>query len=153
MTQNHIIKITENRKARHNYHLEDKFEAGVVLKGSEVKSLRSGNANIKDSYAAIKNGEVFIFQLHISPYKFATHVSHDPLRTRKLLLHKKEIKKLYGKVHGKGYSLIPTRVYFKDGKVKIEIALARGKRLYDKREDIKRRDAKRELDRARKEHG
>ncbi len=153
MAENHIIKITENRKARFNYHLEDEFEAGIVLVGSEVKSLRNGSANLKDSYAGIRNGEVFVFQMHIGPYKFATHENHEPLRPRKLLLHKKEIKKLYGKINEKGYSLIPIKVYFKNGKVKMRLALAKGKRLIDKRETIKQRDAKRDLERARKERG
>jgi SsrA-binding protein len=152
LEQNHIKKVTENRKARYNYHIEDEYEAGMVLSGPEVKSLRNGSANLKDSYASIKNNEVFVYQMHIGRYKFDTNESYDPLRPRKLLLNKKEIKKLYGKVNEKGYSLIPLKVYFKNGKAKIVIAIARGKRLYDKRETIKNRDAKRELDRARKEH-
>lgn len=151
MQQGHIKKVTENRKARHNYHIEEEIEAGIVLVGSEVKSLRNGNANLKDSYANIKNGEVFVYQMHIGPYKFATHIAHDPERPRKLLLHKKEINKLYGKINEKGQSLIPLKLYFKNGKVKITIAVARGKRLYDKRESIKQRDAKREMDRIKKE--
>ncbi len=152
MEPKHIKKVAENRKARYNYHIEDEYEAGMVLVGSEVKSLRNGHANLKDSYASIQNGEVFVHQMHIGQYRYATHENHAPLRPRKLLLHKKEIKKLYGRVNEKGYALIPLKVYFKNGKVKIVIALAKGKRLYDKRETIKRRDAKRELDRARKEH-
>ncbi len=152
MEQNHIKKVTENRKARYNYHIEDEYEAGMVLTGPEVKSLRNGSANLKDSYAGIKNGEVFVYQMHIGRYKYDANEGYDPLRPRKLLLNKKEIKKLYGKVNEKGYSLIPLKVYFKNGKAKIVIAIARGKRLYDKRETIKKRDAKRELDRARKEH-
>jgi SsrA-binding protein len=144
--------IAENRKARHEYHIEDEFEAGMVLLGTEVKSLRLGHASLKDSYARIKDGEVFIYQMNISAYPFAHYDNHDPLRPRKLLLHNYEIKKLYGKVNEKGYSLIPLRLYFKNGKVKILIALARGKHAHDKRETIRQRDQKRELDRAKKDY-
>lgn len=150
--ENHIKIVTENRKARHNYFIEDKFEAGMVLKGTEVKSLRLGNANLKDSYARIVNGEVFVQQMHIGAYPFAYYGNHDPLRRRKLLLHKNEIKRLYSKVNEKGSSLIPLRVYFKGGKVKITIAIAKGKRKYDKRETIRKRDEKREIDRARRNY-
>ena len=150
--KNHIKIVTENRKARHNYFIEDKFEAGMVLKGTEVKSLRLGNANLKDSYARIVNGEVFVHQMHIGAYPFAYYGNHDPLRPRKLLLHKNEIKRLYSKVNEKGSSLIPLRVYFKNGKVKITIALAKGKRKYDKRETIRKRDEKREIERARRNY-
>ena len=146
----HNKTIAENRKARYNYFIEDEYEAGMVLVGTEVKSLRIGSANLKDSYAKIKNGEVFVYQMHIGPYPYAHYENHDPLRPRKLLLHKREIKKLYGKVNEMGFSLIPLRVYFKSGKAKMTIALAKGKRKYDKRETIRRRDEKRELDRARK---
>jgi SsrA-binding protein len=145
--------VTENRKARHNYHLDEQFEAGMVLTGTEVKSLRMGRANLKDAYARVVNGEVFLYQMHISPYPFAHYDNHDPLRPRKLLLHAHEIKRLYGKVNEKGYALVPLRIYFKRGKVKVVIALARGKRSYDKREAIRKRDETRELDRARKERG
>ncbi len=124
----------------------------MVLLGTEVKSLRDGRANLKDAYARIKNGEVFLHQMHIGPYAFAYYDNHDSLRKRKLLLHKTEIKKLYAKVNEKGYSLIPLRVYFKGGRAKVVLALARGKRQYDKRQDIRQRDQKRELDRARKEY-
>lgn len=144
--------ITENRKARYEYHFEDTYEAGMVLKGTEVKSLRQGRVNLKDSYASIKNGEVWVHQLHISPYPFAYYGNHDPLRPRKLLLHRREIDKLYGKLNEQGHTLIPIRMYFKGGKVKIALALAKGKRKHDKREAIRRRDEKRELDRARKEY-
>ena len=150
--ENHIKIVTENRKARHNYFIEDKYEAGMVLKGTEVKSLRLGNANLKDSYARIVNGEVFVHQMHIGAYPFAYYENHNPLRPRKLLLHKNEIKKLYGKVNEKGSSLIPLRVYFKGGKVKITIAIAKGKRKYDKRETIRKRDEKREIERARRNY-
>jgi SsrA-binding protein len=145
-----IKLIAENRKARHDYNIEDTYEAGIVLVGTEVKSLRMGKANLKDSYARIKNGEVFVYQMHIGAYPFAYYNNHDPLRSRKLLLHNYEIKKLYGKVNEKGYSLIPLKMYFKDGKVKLSLALARGKQSHDKREPIRRRDQKRELERERK---
>jgi SsrA-binding protein len=144
--------IAENRKARRNYFIIDEYEAGLVLKGTEVKSLRMGRANLKDSYARIKNGEVFVYQLHIAPYPFAHYDNHDPLRPRKLLLHKHEIKRLYGKVNEKGHTLVPLRLYFKGGKAKILLALAKGKRTYDKREAIKRRDEKRDLERERKNY-
>jgi SsrA-binding protein len=144
--------IAQNRRARRDYFIVDEFEAGLVLKGTEVKSLRQGQANLKDSYARIKNGEVFVFQLHIAPYPFAYYDNHDPLRPRKLLLHKHEIKRLYGKVNEKGLSLIPLRLYFKNGKVKIVVALVKGKRKYDKREAIKSRDEKRDLDREMKNY-
>jgi len=142
--------VAENRKARHNYFIEDTYEAGMVLTGTEVKSLRQGRANLKDSYARIKNGEVYVYQMHISPYPFAYYDNHEPLRPRKLLLHKSEINKLYGKINEMGHSLIPLKLYFKNGKVKILLALAKGKRKYDKRETIRQRDGQRELDRARK---
>jgi len=144
--------VTVNRKARHDYFIEDEFEAGMVLQGTEVKSLRLGRANLKDSYARITNGEVFVHQMHISPYPFAYYDNHDPLRIRKLLLHAHEIKRLYGKVNEKGLSLIPLKVYFQKGKAKITLALARGKRKYDKRDTLRQRDQKKELDRARKDH-
>lgn len=150
MEKQPIKVVAENRKARHNYIIEDKYEAGIVLAGTEVKSLRMGKANLKDSYARIKNGEVFVYQMHIGAYPFAYFDNHDPLRPRKLLLHDYEIKKLYGKVNEKGYSLIPLRLYFRGGKAKLSVALARGKQSHDKRETIRRRDQKRELDRERK---
>jgi len=145
-----IKLVAENRKARHDYIIEDKFEAGIVLTGTEVKSLRMGKANLKDSYARIKNGEVFVYQIHIGVYPFAYYNNHDPLRPRKLLLHNYEIKKLYGKVNEKGYALIPLKIYFKDGKAKLALALAKGKQSQDKRETIRRRDQQRELERERK---
>ncbi len=141
--------VADNRKARFNYFIEDEFEAGIVLKGTEVKSMRNGKVNIKDAYAKIQNGEVFIYQMHIGVYPYAYYDNHDPLRVRKLLLNKREIQKLYGKVNEKGLSLIPLQVYFSDGKAKIKLALARGKHLYDKRESIRKRDAQRDFDRAR----
>ena len=153
MAKEPIKIIAENRKARHNYFIDDRFEAGMVLKGTEVKALRMGRCNIKDAYARIKNGEVFLHQMHIGEYPFAYYGNHDPLRPRKLLLHKHEIKRLYGKVNEKGLSLIPLRVYFKQGKAKTTLALAHGKRKYDKRETIRRRDEKRDLDRQRRHYG
>ena len=147
MENEHVKIIAENRKARRDYFIVAEYEAGMVLKGTEVKSLRQGRANLKDSYARIKNGEVFLYQMHIAPYPFAYYDNHDPLRPRKLLLHKQEIKRLYGKINEKGHSLVPLRLYFKGGKVKVLLALAKGKRKYDKREAIKRRDEQRDLDR------
>ena len=152
MNTTRIKIIAENRKARFNYFIDEEFEAGLVLLGTEVKSLRLGRANLKDAYARIKGGEVFVYQMHINPYPFAYYNNHDPLRPRKLLLHKREIKRLYGKVNEQGAALIPLKLYFKDGKVKIAIALAKGKRKYDKRETIRRRDEQREMDRARKKY-
>ncbi len=145
MNGKHIKIVTENRKARYNYFIEDTYEAGIVLVGTEVKSLRTGRAHLKDSYARIKNGEVFVYQMHIGTYPFAYYGNHDPLRPRKLLLHKKEIKKMYSKVNEMGFSLIPLKVYFENGKAKMTLCIAKGKRQYDKRETIKRRDWKREL--------
>lgn len=152
MAQEHIKLIAENRKARHDYFIEEEFEAGMVLMGTEVKSLRQGRANLKDAYGRIRKGEVYVHQMHISPYPFAYYDNHEPLRVRKLLLHKHEIKKLYGKMNERGYALIPLRLYFRDGKVKLLLALARGKKKYDKRESIRQREEKRNLDRQRKQY-
>ncbi len=140
--------IITNRKARHDYHIIDSYEAGIVLKGTEVKSLRLGRGNLKDSYARIENGEIFLYNFHISPYEFGNIYNHEPLRVRKLLLHKNEIKRLFTKTAERGLTLIPLRVYFKKGKVKVELALAKGKLLYDKREDLKKRDAELEVKKA-----
>ena len=146
------IKIVcQNRKARHDYFILDEYEAGMVLLGTEVKSLRLGRANIKDSHAKMRGGEVFLHNMHIGAYPFAATGNHDPERPRKLLLHKQEIKRLTGKILEKGHALIPLQVYFKDGKAKVLLALAKGKRKYDKREAIKKREEKRELDRAKRE--
>lgn len=152
MKDNHIKIVTENRKARYEYFIIDEYEAGMVLLGTEVKSLRLGSVNLKDSYARIKKGEVYVYQMHIGAYPFAYYDNHDPLRKRKLLLHKKEIKKLYGKVNEKGFSLIPLRVYFLNGKAKITIALAKGKRKYDKRAAIRKRDQDRDMERFKKDY-
>lgn len=143
--------VTENKKARFNYHIIAEYEAGMVLLGTEVKSLRLGRAHLKDAYAKIKKGEIFVHQMHIGPYPFAYYGNHEPLRVRKLLFHKHEIKRLIGKVNEKGFSLIPLRVCFKNGKAKISIALAKGKKAPDKREAIRRRDEKRDMERERKE--
>ena len=149
MTKKDIpIKIVcQNKMARINYEIDDTFEAGIVLVGTEVKSLRDGRANLKDSYAQVQNEEVYLHDLHISPYTFGNRYNHEPLRTRKLLLHKREIKRLYGKTKERGFSLIPTKMYFKNGKVKVEIGLGRGKKLHDKREDLKRREDQRDIER------
>jgi SsrA-binding protein len=147
-----IKLVCQNRKAFHDYEIVETLEAGLVLVGTEVKSLRAGRANLKDSYAKIKRGEAFLYDLHISPYSHAYFDNHDPERVRKLLLHRQEIKRLLGKTQEKGFSLIPLKIYFKAGKVKVEIALARGKKAYDKRESLKRKEEARELDRARKRY-
>lgn len=150
MEKGPIKIIAENRKARHDYLIVDQFEAGLVLTGTEVQSLRMGKANLKDSYARIKDGEVWLHQVHISPYPFAYYNNHEPLRVRKLLLHKREIARLYAKANEQGYTLVPLKLYFKDGKAKVTIALAKGKRQYDKRQSIRDREQKREMDRVRK---
>jgi SsrA-binding protein len=152
VAKDHIKIIAENRKARHEYFIEDEYEAGMVLKGTEVKSLRQGRANLKDSYAKVKNGELYVHQMHISPYPFAYYDNHDPLRIRKVLLHRYEIRRLYGKLSERGYALIPLRLYFREGKVKVLLGLAKGKRQYDKRDTLRRRDQKRDMDRIKKEY-
>jgi SsrA-binding protein len=140
--------ITQNKKARHEYHIIDTTEAGIVLRGTEVKSIREGKVNLSDSYASIENGEVFIINLHISPYEKANVFNHDPLRKRKLLLRRHEIRKLQGKVIERGFTLIPLSLYLRDNRwAKLELALVKGKKLYDRREDVKRRDYKREVER------
>jgi SsrA-binding protein len=146
-----IKPIAKNRKAYHNYFIEETFEAGIELKGTEVKSLRAGLSNLKDSYAVIKGGEAFIVGLHISPYAQGGIHNVDPDRTRKLLLHKREIRTLIGKTQEQGYTLIPTKLYFKDSRAKIEVGLAKSKKLHDKRRAMADRDAKRDIDRALRE--
>lgn len=143
--------LADNRKARHEYFIEDTYECGIALVGTEVKSIRSGKANIKDSYVKIKNAEAFIIGMHVSPYEKGNIFNRDPFRERKLLLHKREINKLGQLSLADGYSLIPLNLYLKDGLVKMEIAVAKGKKLYDKRHDIAERDAKRDIDRRTKE--
>ena len=140
--------ICQNKKARYDYHIVTSYEAGLILRGSEVKSCRLGKANLKDGYGRIKDGEIYLVNIHISPYAYAHQLNHDPLRARKLLLHKSEIKKLYGKIREKGLTLIPLKMYFKNGKVKVEMAVAKGKRVHDKREAIKKKDFSREAERA-----
>ena len=137
--------IAVNRKARHDYEVIDTFEAGIVLLGTEVKSLRAGKANLKDSYARIRNGELWLFGLHISPYSHGSYNNHIPERDRKLLLHKYEIRRLIGKVEEAGLTLVPLKLYFKNGKVKVLLGLARGRKQYDKRQVIAKREADRDL--------
>ena len=142
--------ICQNKKAFYNYFIEETYQAGISLLGTEVKSLREGRANLGDSYGTIKKGEIFLVDAHISPYSFANRFNHDPLRTRKLLLHKREIRRLIGKVKEKGFTLIPLRLYFSSGRVKVEMGLAKGKKLFDKRETLKRKTMEREMERGRK---
>jgi len=142
--------ICQNKKAFHNYFIEETYQAGISLLGSEVKSLREGKVNLGDSYGDIKRSELFLVDAHISPYPQANRLNHNPLRTRKLLLHKKEIKRLIGKVEQKGYTLIPVKLYFVNGKVKVDLALAKGKKLFDKRETLKKKTMEREMERGRK---
>jgi len=137
----------QNRKARHDYEILETLEAGIALQGTEVKSLREGKASLQDCYARVKEGQVFLYHFHISPYDKGNVYNHDPLRVRKLLLHRKEIRKLTGRVEEKGLTLVALKVYFKKGIAKVELALARGKKVYDKRESIAKRDAQREADR------
>lgn len=141
--------VASNRKARHDYDLLETLECGVILTGSEVKSLRAGQVVLKDAYAEIRGGEMWLYSLHIAPYQFARGGGHDPERPRKLLLHRREIERLIGKVNEQGLTLIPTSIYFSHGLAKVEIALARGRRKYDKRQAIREREEKREMDRAR----
>ncbi len=147
-----IKVVARNRKARHEYHIEDTVEAGIVLQGTEVKSIRAGRVNLKDSFAAVENGEVFLYNMHISPYDKGNRQNHEPERKRKLLLHKREIRKLIGYSKSTGYTLVPLQLYFNEHNLaKIELALARGKKIYDKRRDIADRTAKRQMERALKE--
>lgn len=143
--------LAENRKARHDYFIEDTYECGLALVGTEVKSIRMGKVNIKDSYAKVKNGEAYVVGMHVSPYEQGNIFNRDPFRERKLLLHKREILKLQALSQAEGYSLIPLELYLKDGRVKLELAVAKGKKLYDKRHDIAERDAKRQMEQRDKE--
>jgi SsrA-binding protein len=143
-----IMVIAENRKARHEYHIEDVIEAGLVLQGTEVKSIRGRRVNLKDSFAKVENNEVFLYGMHISPYEQGNRFNHDPLRVRKLLLNRSEIRRLIGITREKGMALIPLRLYFRRGRVKLELAVARGKKLYDKRQDLAERNALRDIERA-----
>lgn len=142
-----IKLVANNKKARHDYFIEKIYEAGLVLKGTEVKSIRQGRVNLKESYVIVKDGEVFVFGMHVSPYKEGNIFNEDPLRTRKLLLNKNEIRKISQDVKLAGSTVVPLRLYFKNGRAKLEIALAKGKKLYDKRESQRERDIKRSLDR------
>jgi len=138
--------IANNKKAFHDYFIDETYEAGIALHGTEVKSMRMGKCSIKESFVRIENGEVFVYGMHVSPYEKGNIFNKDPLRIKKLLLHKYEINKLQGKIKEKGYTLVPLQVYFKEGKAKVEIGLARGKKLYDKREDIAKKDQRREAE-------
>jgi len=142
--------VTVNRKARHEYHILESYEAGIALKGTEVKSLRAGKANLQDSFARIENSELILYNMHIAQYEQGNRFNHEPKRPRKLLMHKREIMRLLGKTQEKGLTLVPLKVYFNNGRAKVELALAKGKKVYDKREAIKARDARREMDRAMK---
>ena len=147
MGREDIKVVAQNKKARHDYFIEQSFEAGIVLSGTEVKSIRLGKANLKDSYASIRDGEAFVHGMHVSPYEQGNIFNKDPVRDRKLLLHKQEINRLIGYTQQKGLSLVPLKLYFKRGRVKVELCVAKGKKLYDKRRDIAKRDADREIDR------
>jgi SsrA-binding protein len=147
--QNAAIKIVcENRKARHDFFIHETFETGLELKGTEVKSLRAGRANLKDSYAAVKDGEMLVYGMHISPYEKGSYFNADPMRPKRLLMHKSEIRKCQQQVMQQGLALIPLSVYLKEGRMKLELALCKGKKLYDKRDDMAKRDAQRDIDRA-----
>jgi SsrA-binding protein len=148
MGKQSVKQVAANRKAFHDYFIEDKYEAGIELAGTEVKSIRQGAVNLRDAFCSVKGGEMFLYGMHVSPYEKGNIFNKDPRRTRKLLLHRREIRKLQAKVQQDGYSLIPLSLYFSGPRVKVELALAKGKKLYDKREDAARRDAKREMDRA-----
>ncbi|MBU5595700.1 SsrA-binding protein SmpB [Amphibacillus sp. MSJ-3] len=143
--------MARNKKANHDYFIEETFEAGLVLQGTEIKSIRAGRANMKDSFARVERGEVFLYNLHISPYEQGNRYNHEPTRTRKLLLHRKQINKLIGETQQSGYSLVPIKIYLKNGMAKVLIGLGKGKKKYDKREDLKRKQAKRDVERALKD--
>ncbi len=151
--QQGVKKIADNRKAFHDYFVLERYEAGIELAGTEVKSIRAGQVNLKDSFCTVKDGELFVRGMHVSPYEHGNIFNKDPVRPRRLLMHKREIARLYGKVKQDGFSIVPLAVYLKNSRVKVEIALARGKKLYDKRDDMAARDAKRQIDRVMKERG
>lgn len=148
MRQKGIKLLVENRRAKHDYFIEETYEAGLSLRGTEVKSIRAGRANMRDSYARVDDGQLILYNVHISPYEQGNRFNHDPLRPRVLLMHKREIMRLLGLTQAKGYTLIPTKLYLKDGRIKAEIGLAKGKKLYDKRDAAADRDAQREIARA-----
>ena len=141
-------QLAQNKKAYHDYFIEDTFEAGIVLQGTEIKSIRAGKANLKDSFAKIERGELYLHNMHVSPYEQGNRYNHDPLRTRKLLLHRKEINKLIGETKETGYTIVPLKLYLKNGFAKILIGLGKGKKQYDKRDDLKKKEAKRDIERA-----
>lgn len=147
MGKDTVKLIANNKKAWHDYFIEDKYEAGIELHGTEVKSIRMGHCSIKEAFIRVEKGEVFVYGMHVSPYEKGNIFNKDPLRVKKLLLHRQEINKLLGKIKEKGYTLVPLQVYFSNGRAKVEIGLARGKKLYDKREDIAKKDARRETER------
>ncbi|RKY63709.1 MAG: SsrA-binding protein [Candidatus Latescibacterota bacterium] len=147
MIETEMETIIRNKKARHDFSIIESVEAGIVLQGTEIKSIRQGKANLADSFARIENGEVFLYNFHISPYRQGNIYNHNPLRAKKLLLHRSQIKRLIGKVQQRGFTLVPLRVYFKNGRAKVELAVAKGKRSYDKRQDIAKREAQREMER------
>ncbi|MED4588692.1 SsrA-binding protein SmpB [Priestia flexa] len=140
--------VAQNKKARHDYFIEETYETGIVLQGTEIKSIRNGRVNLKDSFARVQNGEVFLHNMHVSPYEQGNRYNHEPLRTRKLLLHKREINKLIGYTKETGYSLVPLKIYLKNGFAKVLLGLGKGKKKYDKREDLKHKEAKRDIERA-----
>lgn len=148
--QQGVKPVASNRKARHDYFVEEFFECGIELRGTEVKSMRQGRVNLKESYAAVKNGEMIVSGMHISPYEQGNIFNTDPLRPKRLLMHKREIRRLDGLVQRQGYTLVPLSVYLKDGRMKLELGLCRGKKLHDKRDDMAERDARRDIDRAMK---
>ncbi len=150
MAGNGVHVVATNRKAYHNYFIEERYEAGIELTGTEVKSIRQGKLNLKDAFCHVKDGELFLYHMHISPYEKGNIFNREPLRTRKLLMHKREILKLHAKIQQDGYALVPLSIYFKNAKVKVELGLARGKKLYDKRASAAERDAKRDMDRVMK---
>jgi len=141
-------QVAQNKKAYHDYFIEETFEAGIVLQGTEIKSIRASRLNLKDSHARIQNGEIYLYNMHISPYEQGNRYNHDPLRVRKLLLHRREINKLIGETKEQGYTLVPLKVYLKNGFAKVLIGLGKGKKQYDKREDLKKKEAKRDIERA-----
>ncbi len=148
MSTNAVKTIATNRKARHDYHIDDTFEAGMVLTGTEIKSIRAGRVNLRDSYATVKEGELWLLNAHIAPYDQGTYANHEPRRPRKLLMHRREINRIAGKLQEKGFTLVPLRLYLKNNLAKVELGLARGKKQYDKRAALRQREMRREIDRA-----
>ncbi len=148
MSPNAVKTIATNRKARHDYHIDDTFEAGMVLTGTEIKSVRAGRVNLRDSYATVKEGELWLLNVHIAPYDQGTYANHEPRRPRKLLMHRREINRITGKLQEKGFTLVPLRLYLKNNLAKVELGLARGKKQYDKRAALRQRETRREIDRA-----